>query len=324
MQSCKVAKTLTLFVVICLISSPLSVSQTKKPAVRLKVDPYNYDRELNAFLSSCNLYTIIKGRRYFIDYLLRGAVSIPEPLVDPTERYVFYASNIGCTYEAGGITVFVSDVYGKAKLPILGSCLYLRPVKFLTFQRKNYLLITGQSESPKRDFWLYDVSGGKFVLHADGEIREIGKELYSYGYYEGDSFKEIGKVTIGTLIKRRAPLRLLRRYPTHGLTQESDVRVYASELCEQAAGDEPYKTIPRRGTKVVILAECADGGFEIYYEGFRGKVKREAVRTIKFGPKNEDSGASMSSTNGMLPSSVAWGTGEDRKETRSELFAFDI
>jgi len=74
----------------------------------------------------------------------------------------------------------------------------------------------------------------------------------------------------------------------------------------------------------VILAECADGGFEIYYEGFRGKVKREAVRTIKFGPKNEDSGASMSSTNGMLPSSVAWGTGEDREETRSELFAFDI
>jgi len=280
MRTHKVAKTLILFVTLSLINSPLSHSQTSKPPVKIKVDEENSKWVGEKLLIP--LYTIIGGRQYFIDHLVRINVGIPEPLVDPTGSYVFYTSNTGCGFEQDGKTVFVSDVYGKKKRPILGRCMGVHAERCLTFQGKNYLLITQGSEAGDCSLWLYDIRRREFVVHADGEIREIKKGVFSYGYCEESEFKQVGTITMGTLISRRPPLRLLPRYPTHGITQKRDVQVYSGGGC-YIDSDKPHKTISKRGTKVLILTECEDGGYEIYYDGFRGKVKRGALKPIKFG-----------------------------------------
>lgn len=288
MRTHKVAKTLIQLVVLSLINSPLSHSQARKPAVTIKIDEENYKTVAGKGLVP--LYTIIRGRQYFIDRLQRMSGGLPEPLVDPTGSYIFYASNTGCGYEQEGSTLFVSDVYGKIKLPILGRCAYLTPSGFLSFQGKNYLLVSegnsGTSES--NAFWLYDVSRREFVVHAEGEIGEMKKGVFSYGYYVSDAeFKEIGTITMSTLIRRGPPLRLLPRYPTHGITQKRRVRAYETSGPEcYIDSDKQYKTISTPGTRVVILAECDDGGYEIYFEGFKGKVMKGSVRPIKFGPRN--------------------------------------
>ena len=285
MQIRKVAKTLILFVVLYLLNGPLSHSQTTRLVVRIKLDRENeYQDQTKVFT---NLYTIINGRQHFIDRLERVALILPDPLgVDPTGSYVFYESNTGCGFEQGGMTIFESDVYGKKKRPILGSCRYLTAERFLSFQGKNYLLITQCSEALENSFWLYDISRGEFVLHADGEIREIKKGVFSYGYYQDNSeFKQIGTVTMGTLIRREPPLRLLPRHSTQGTTQKKGVRVYPSLLGCDIDSDKQYKTISRPGTRVLILEACEDGGYGISYEGFRGKVMKGSIRPTKLGPR---------------------------------------
>lgn len=285
MQRRRVAKTLILFIALSLINSSLSHSQTTKPVVRIKVDTENeYGDKKRIFT---NLYTIINRRQYFIDRLERVSLGLPDPLgVDPTGRYVFYTSNTGCGFEQGGMTIFESDVYGKKKAPILGSCMYLG-AGFLSFQGKNYLLITQSSEALECSFWLYDVSRGEFVLHADGGIEEIKKGVFSYGYCEGDTeLKQIGTITMETLIRRGPPLKLLPIHSTHGITQKRNVRVYPSVLgCDIDDNDKQYKTISTPGTSVLILEACEDGGYEVYYEGFRGKVMKGNIRPVKFGPR---------------------------------------
>jgi hypothetical protein len=271
-------------VLLCLLGDFPAYAQIQKPTVRIHVDTKNYAMEAGRknFLSSFNLYTVIRGRKYFIERLVRRVVSIPEPMVAPTGKFVFYAVNTGGGFESEGMTIFVSDVYGRKKIPILGRSWVLRPAGFLNLKGKDYLLITGESESPERDFWLYDITSGQFVLHADGEIREINKGLFSYGRNndEGD-FKEIGRVTVEQLVKNTPPLKLLPRYPTHGLTQKSNVRIYESDHC-YSPGESHYKIISTAGTKVLIFAECEDGGYAIYYNGFTGKVKKETLRVIDF------------------------------------------
>lgn len=225
--------TLIQVVILSLIIGPLSHSQTRKQAVRIRLDTENIETVGGKLLVP--LYTIIRGRQYLIDRLQRINVGLPEPLVDPTGRYVFYASNTGCGFEAEGMTVFVSDVYGKTRLPILGRCWSLQPDGFFSFQGKNYLLISQTSESPESSFWLYDVSRSEFVVHADGYIREMKKGIFSYEYRVSDTeFKQIGTITMGTLIKRGPPLRLLPRYPTHGITQKRSVRFTRLQMAMNA------------------------------------------------------------------------------------------
>jgi hypothetical protein len=187
------------------------------------------------------------------------------------------------------MTVWVSSVRGENQTAILGRCRDLRPVRFLTFQSKHYLLINGSSKSPFKDVWLYDVSAAGFVLHAEGELDEIREGLFSYRVYDTATrrLKAIGTVSTGSLVRRGAPLSLLTRFPTHCVTQENDVKVYRplsdSGQCE--ASQQEYKVIPTAGTKVLFLAECKDGGYEILYNGFRGKVVKGALKPIVFGPK---------------------------------------
>lgn len=283
MQRCKVATTIILLVALSLIDSPLSYSQTSKPKVKIKVDEENYKFVGEKILIP--LYTIIGGHQYFIDHLVRISMGTPEPIVDPTGSYIFYTSNTGCGFEQDGKTVFVSDVYGKKKRPLLGRCMGVHAERFLTFQGKSYLLITQGSEAGDCSFWLYDISRREFVMHAEGEIREIKRGVFSYGYGCASEFKQVGTITMGTLISRRPPLRLLPMYPTHGVTQKRDVRVYPSVLGCDIDTDKPHKTIPKRGTRALILKACEDGGYEFYYGGFRGKVMKGSVRPINFGPR---------------------------------------
>jgi hypothetical protein len=286
MRKRKVAKMLILFAAFYLINSPLSYSQIKKPTVMIKLDREN--EQWDKWKGFTNLYTIINGRQYFIDRLERTALMLPDPLgVDPTGSYVFYTSNTGCGYEQEGMTVFVSDVYGKKKEPILGRCMVLGADRFLSFQGKNYLHISeGNSGTTEgTGFWLYDVSRREFVVHVEGEISEIKKGVFSYGYYISDGeFKELGKITMATLIRGGKPLRLLPRHPTHGITQKREIRVYPSTIECYIDSDKPYKQISKRGMRVLIVYECQDGGYEIYYDGFRGKVKKGAIRPTKLTP----------------------------------------
>jgi hypothetical protein len=275
---------LFLFALLCLLGGFPTYAQTKKPRVRIHIDTNDYAIEAGRknFLSSFNLYTTLRGRRYFIAHVTQRVVSIPEPLVDPSGKFVFYAVNTGGGFESEGMTIFLSDVYGRKQIPILGRSWVLRPAGFLSLKGKDYLLITGESESPERDFWLYDITSGKFILHADGEIREINKGVFSYGLNdEAGEFKELGKVTAGQLLKNAHPLKLLSLYPTHGLTQKRKVRVYESDHC-YSVDEAPYKTIATAGTKVLIFGECEDGGYAIYYKGFTGKVRKDALRVIEF------------------------------------------
>jgi hypothetical protein len=286
MQKRRITKMLILFTafyLINLINSPLSYSQTRKPTIMIKLDREN--EHWDKWKGFTNLYTIINGRQYFIDRLERTALILPEPVIDPTGSYVFYAGNTGCGFEQEGMTIFVADVYGKKKYPILGRCWGLAAEGFLSFQGKNYLLITQTSEGPEQSFWLYDIGRGEFVLHANGGITEIKKGVFSYGYSDGNTeFTQIGMVTMRTLIRNRPPLKLLPKYSTHGITKQRNLWVYPAIIECEIDSDKPYKQISKRGTRVLILHECEDGGYEIYYDGFRGKVKKGAIRPTKLTP----------------------------------------
>lgn len=267
-------------------SAHASYAQGTAERIDIKFEPelIAENAGVRSLAASCKLYTTVGGRQYFIADLVRGAVNIPVPLVDPTNTYLFYASNVGCGAEGEGMAVWVSDVRGENKMPILGRCRYLRPVKFLTYQSRTYLLISGSSKSPFKDIWLYDVSAASFVLHAEGELEEARDGLFSYRLYDTATrgLKIIGTVSTGTLVQRGAPLSLLTRFPTHCLTQESDVKVFKplsdSGQCE--ASEQDYQVIHAVGTKVLFLSECRDGGFEVLYNGIRGKVLKGAIKPI--------------------------------------------
>ncbi|HEY9435298.1 MAG TPA: hypothetical protein VI260_27905 [Blastocatellia bacterium] len=253
------------------------------------MDTSNYDREegRKIYLSSCNLYTIVDGRKYLIDWLIRGLVAIPEPILDSANNHVAYASNIGCgAPHDEGMVVFISDVYGKKKRPIIGNCQYLRPVKFLDYMGRTYLLISETSDADFTSFWLYDVNGGEFVLHADGDVKGLKNGTYAYGSYDYDpdyKFKRIGIVTMSDLVGREAPLKLLSRYPTHGLTQGRNVQVYGSDGCWlPGTTNAPPRTIRRSREKVLILNECSEGDYVVYWQGQRGKIMKGGLRPIKW------------------------------------------
>lgn len=273
-----------LFAVLCLLHPLAADAQIGKSGVRLKVVPDNsvVEEGRKYYQQSGKLHTVVDGRTYYIDRLNRITVGIPEPVIDPTGRFIFYASNTGCGFEAEGMTIFKSDIYGRKKSPILGRCIVLTPTDFLSHQNKHYLLIKGSSEGPDTDFWLYDIETDEFVLHADGDIKEHGKGQFTYGRADDESdFKEIGKVTTETLVRRAAPLRLLPRYPTHGLTLKPGVRVSQSDCYEDEEG--PHKTIAKSGTRVLIVQKCEDGGYQVYFGGALGRVKKGAIKAIDFG-----------------------------------------
>jgi hypothetical protein len=181
------------------------------------------------------------------------------------------------------MVVFISDVYGKKKRPILGNCEYLRPVRFIDYLGRTYLLISETSDADATSFWLYDVNGGEFVLHADGDVKGLKNGTFAYGSYDFDGafkFKRIGIVTMSDLVGREAPLKLLTRYPTHGLTRRRNVQVSGGGGCGFPPTTTP-KTIRRSGERVLIMNECSDGEYVVYWRGHRGKITKGGVRPIK-------------------------------------------
>ncbi len=245
---------------------------------------FDEDEGWRVYYASCNFYTIVDGRKYLIDWLIRGLVAIPEPIFDSANNYVAYASNIGCgTSHDEGMVVFISDVYGKKKRPIIGNCMYLRPVRFLDYLGRTYLLISETSDADATSFWLYDVNGGEFVLHADGHVKKLKNGTLAYGRYDFDGdykFKRIGIVTMSDLVRREAPLKLLTRYPTHGRTRRRNVQIFGGGGCFPEPTTPP-KTIRGSGERVLIMNECSDGGYAVYWRGQRGKITKGGLRPIK-------------------------------------------
>src|SRR5262245_24127263 len=183
MTMCRTVQSLLMAVVVCLALNYSVHSQSGRPRVRIKMDTPHYDQSegWKEYLASCNFYTIVDGRKYLIEWLIRGLVSIPELILDSVNNHVAYASNIGCgAPHDEGMVVTISDVYGKKKRPILGSCNYLRPVRFIDYLDRTYLLISETTEGDWSSFWLYDVNGGEFVLHAYGLVKELKDGTFAY------------------------------------------------------------------------------------------------------------------------------------------------
>jgi hypothetical protein len=282
---CRTVQSLLMAVSVCLALSYSVHSQSGRPRVRIKMDTPNYYREegRKIYLSSCNLYTIVDGRKYLIDWLVRGMTAIPEPALDSANNHVAYSSNIGCgTGHDEGMIVVISDVYGKKKRPILGSCSNLTPVKFLDYLERTYLLISETTSGNRSYFWLYDVNSGEFVLHANGHVKELKDGTFAYGRYVGEyKFKRTATVTMSNLVGREAPLKLLTRYPTHGRTQGRNVQVSGWGGCILDPTTPP-KTIRRSGVRVLIMNECPEGEYVVYWRGHRGKITKGGLKPIKW------------------------------------------
>jgi hypothetical protein len=237
------------------------------------------------------LFTYVGGHKYFIDYIREnGAGSLPKAIVDPTGRYIAYASGIGCGYEGDGIMSFVSDVYGKKRYPISGS----EPQMFLDYKGKLYLLLGGGNGASNEDngFCLYDVSAKEWVVCAKGDITEIRKGVFSYGYYPaGDEIKPVGIVTMKNLVNRESPLLLLPRsipgeprHPTYRLTRRKNTTMFLSpgdnECCWCCQADK-HDVIPKARTRVLILGTCDDDGYQVYYDRKMGKLRKADLQPTK-------------------------------------------
>ena len=284
MTSCRTVQRLLIAIFACLALSPSVHSQTERPRVRIKMDTPHYYREegRKIYLASCNLYTIVDGRKYLIDWLVRGMAPVPEPVLDSANNHVAYSSNIGCgeSHDEGMIVV-ISDVNGKKKRPILGSCSNLTPVRFIDYQDRSYLLISETNSGNWAYFWLYDVNSGEFVLHANGHVKELKDGTFAYGRYVGDyKFKRIGVVTMSALVGRESPLKLLTRYPTHGLTRGRNFEISGWGGCISPPTTPP-RTIRRSRERVLIMNECSDGGYVVYWRGHRGKIMKGGLKPIK-------------------------------------------
>lgn len=227
------------------------------------------------------LSTVVGRHKYFIDYLRgNGASTLPNAIVDGTGTYISYASGTGCGFEGEGTATLISDIYGRRKNPILASCLGTGPQKFLEYKGRQYLLIVegngGGNEG--NAFWLYDMSAKLFVIHAIGEITEIRKGVFSYGWYpDSDELKPLGTVTMKNLVQREKPLKLLPTSPTQGLTRRKDTRLFLADGVDWPCihEEEEYEVISKAGTKLLVLEKCPEGGYEVYYRAIRERSERE-------------------------------------------------
>jgi hypothetical protein len=249
-----------------------SFPQTKKANVRLEYD-------------QAELYAVFGGRRHHI-----GAAQFkadhpnrPEAVLDSTEGRIFFARVTGCGYENEGMTVFVSDVYGKRSVPILARCLELSLGGLVEFNGKLYLLITESSCGGENAFWLYDIRAREFVVHAGGEIKRVKGGMFSYSAHDLDGhISPAVTLRAHNLINREAPLRLLLpRQPLHALTSKRNVKVLLTAGFCSALPPERYRIIRTAGTRLLVAGACEDGGYEIYHNGIRGKVSKGSLRLVK-------------------------------------------
>jgi HEAT repeat protein len=216
----------------------------------------------------------------------KGSVEGTVLLFDPTRKYLFHKGMTGCGYENEGRTIFVTEVDSGKSFPILASCNYLTLARFLEYGGKNYLLIAeenGGAGNPS--FWLYDMKANKYVLHAKGVIDETkpGVFSYAYAYDEQDSLIPAGKVTIKNLLNRERPLKLLPRYPMHGLTLRKNTKVFHNpylEACQPDTDSDSFEIIRNAGKRVLIIEKCEGGSYEIYYKG-AGRVHKGSLKLTK-------------------------------------------
>lgn len=115
------------------------------------------------------------------------------------------------------------------------------------------------------------------------DITETRKGVFSYGYYpEGEKIKPVSTVTIKNLVNRECPLKILPRYPTHGLTRRKNTRIFPGDGVVACFHEEDkYEVISKAGTKVLILEECPEGEYEVYYKGKMAKMRKGNLKPVK-------------------------------------------
>jgi hypothetical protein len=86
---------------------------------------------------------------------------------------------------------------------------------------------------------------------------------------------------MSNLVGREAPLKLLTRYPTHGLTQRRNVQISGWGGCFLEPTTPP-RTIRRSGVRVLIMNECPEGEYVVYWQGHRGKITKGGLKPIKW------------------------------------------
>lgn len=229
------------------------------------------------------LYTIINGKQFLIDEAAPTAVPIVDALLDPGRKNVYYAKNTGCGFENEGTTLFVADVRGRMKVPILSRCEMLTPVRFLNSSGRSYLLIKEENGGTAygTSFWLFDIAARRFETHAEGELKAKSSNTFSYGFYdEAENLKPLGTVTLQTLIKRGSPLRLLPRQPTRALTLNKNTKLVITDPYCGPLSDE-FRMIENAGSEVLIAGQCPDGDHQVYFQGVIGKVAKQDVNLLK-------------------------------------------
>lgn len=229
------------------------------------------------------LYTRIGGKKYLIDEAAAGGPSTANAILDPRRQNVYYVKNTGCGFENEGTTLFVSDVRGQSSFPILARCGILTPARFLSSGGRSYLLIKDENGATAygTSFWLFDVKANRFEIHAEGEVTAKSNGTFSYGFYdESENLKRQGTVTIQTLLKRDKPLRLLPRQPTRAVTVNNDTKLVFTDSYCSPISDEEFRTIKDAGSQLLIAGHCPDGDYEVYFNGWRGKVAKRDLKLL--------------------------------------------
>lgn len=264
---------LSLLPIIIFASVGSTYSQTpaaRKPDVKLHYDGHK-------------LYTTINGKQYLIDEAAPTAVPIADALLDPGRKNVYYVKNTGCGFENEGTTLFVADVRGGNKIPMLSRCLILTAVRFLNSGGRTYLLIKEENGATAlgTSFWLFDVAARRFEVHAEGELTAKSNNTFSYGVYdEAETLKPLGTVTLRTLINRGSPLRLKPRQPTRALTVNNNTKLLLTDPYCGPLSDES-QIIKDAGSEVLIAGGCPDGDYQVYFQGTIGKVAKQDLNPLK-------------------------------------------
>jgi len=201
-------------------------------------------------------------------------------LFDPSRKYLFTTVRIPCTYEGDGRAIFVSELETGTSFPLLASSVGIGAAEFLESGGRYYLLIAeGSGEGGPNvclpgSFLLYDLKANQFVIHAEGEIEETARGVFSYVYCgnESQTMIPVGTVTMKNLINRESPLRLLPR-PRHGLTLRKNTKAFST--CNQIV------IIRNAGTRVLITEKHEDGSYEIYYKDAIATVPKGSLKTSK-------------------------------------------
>lgn len=286
-------RNLFIFGVACLAALGSAAAQTQDIATHKKGVALRLKPAPEAGESYRRLFTVVDGKEYPIDrFSLRWGIAIlegygdsaglPAWYLDPEGKYLYYTVLTGCGFENDGMAIFRSDLRGTRVEPVVGSCDNLA-MEALAEGGKSYLLIReSNSGIGNTGFWIFSLASNQPLVHAGGVLEKAtqpGKFRYCAG--NEDEKGTCADVSMETLLQRKAPLRLLPRFPLAARTAQDEIPLRIPEGSLPCGLEPTARTekIPRRGSPVVILDTCKDRGvYEVYFRGLRGTVSKNQLQ----------------------------------------------